>query len=53
MSIKKDIYYLFGIGKKEVVKFKNIEDIDKCIEESVIQNDKYQVELTCVLYFNK
>lgn len=41
IPVKKDISCLFGMGKKEGVEFKTIEDIDKAIEESVIQNDKY------------
>lgn len=41
VPIKKDISYFFGMGKKEGIKFKTIEDIDKSIEQSVIENDKY------------
>jgi hypothetical protein len=45
MNIRKDMFCLFGMGKKEGVEFKTIKDIDNAIKESVIENDKYQVEL--------
>jgi len=38
MNIRKDISVFFGIGKKEGVEFKNIEDIDKAIEQAVLNN---------------
>ncbi len=41
VPIKKDISAFFGMGKKEGVQFENIEDIDKSIEQAVIENDKY------------
>lgn len=41
VPIKKDISSFFGMGKKEGIQFKTIEDIDKSIEQAVIENDKY------------
>ena len=41
VPVKKDISSFFGMGKKDGVEFKTIEDIDKAIEQAVIENDKY------------
>ena len=39
--IKKDISSFFGMGKKKGIQFETIEDINKSIEQAVIENDKY------------
>jgi AbrB family looped-hinge helix DNA binding protein len=41
VPIKKDISSFFGMGKKKGIQFETIEDINKSIEQAVIENDKY------------